>query len=71
MSTPSVPVRIVDCHHHFLTPNEPFHASINALGAPAYSLTSVAALVGLLCVKPYGRHLLPGKLTAFSWAVVD
>ena len=29
-----LPATIVDCHHHFLAPSEPFHAYINALGAP-------------------------------------
>ena len=29
---PEIP--IVDCHHHYLAPSEPFHAYINALGAP-------------------------------------
>ena len=30
----TLPRSIVDCHHHFLAPSEPFHAYINALGAP-------------------------------------
>jgi hypothetical protein len=34
-SSPTMlPATIVDCHHHYLAPSEPFHAYINALGAP-------------------------------------
>ena len=33
----TLPTTIVDCHHHFLAPSEPFHAFINALGAPAHT----------------------------------
>jgi hypothetical protein len=29
-----LPARIVDCHHHFLAPSEPFHAFLKTLGAP-------------------------------------
>ena len=34
-SSPTMlPATIVDCHHHYLAPSEPFHAYLNALGAP-------------------------------------
>jgi len=39
----TLPRRIVDCHHHFLAPDEPFHATLGALGAPAYTAEQYAA----------------------------
>lgn len=32
-----LPAAIVDCHHHFLCPDKPFHATLKALGAPVYT----------------------------------
>ena len=34
ISVMTLPARIVDCHHHFLAPSEPFHAFLKTLGAP-------------------------------------
>ena len=33
----STPASIVDCHHHFLAPEQPFHATLLKAGAPAYT----------------------------------
>ena len=41
-----LPAAIVDCHHHFLAPDEPFHATLKALGAPAYTAEQYAADCG-------------------------
>lgn len=32
-----LPTTIVDCHHHFLAPDQPYHALLGKLGAPAYT----------------------------------
>ena len=44
----TLPTAIVDCHHHFLAPNQPFHAFLGALGAPAYTAEQYAADCGAL-----------------------
>ena len=40
---PLLPERIVDCHHHFLAPREPFHATLGGLGVPPYTAEQYAA----------------------------
>lgn len=33
----SLPLSIVDCHHHFIAPDQPFHAALAEIGAPMYT----------------------------------
>jgi len=35
--SPLLPASIVDCHHHFLAPDQSFHATLSTIGAPAYT----------------------------------
>ena len=44
----SLPSAIVDCHHHFLAPDQPYHALLGKLGAPAYTAAQYASDCGSL-----------------------
>jgi len=43
-----LPAYVVDCHHHFLAPDEPFHATLKKAGAPAYTAEQYKADCGNL-----------------------
>ena len=45
---PRLPETIVDCHHHFLAPDQPFHATLGKIGAPAYTAEQYATDCGHL-----------------------
>ena len=45
---PRLPETIVDCHLHFLAPDQPFHATLGKIGAPAYTAEQYATDCGHL-----------------------
>ena len=42
------PTEIVDCHHHFLAPDQPFHATLGKIGAPTYTAAQYTQDCGTL-----------------------
>ena len=47
----ALPTRIVDPHHHFLAPDQPFHATLGKLGAPAYTAEQYCTDSGSLPIE--------------------
>ena len=54
-----LPTTIVDCHHHFLAPDEPFHATLKEIGAPAYTAEAYALDCGTLPITKTVHGVLP------------
>ena len=71
----TLPARIVDCHHHFLAPSEPFHAFLKTLGAQPTDYATVLQLVSQAALETAGVDPRVNELIAEShtdtWLAIE